>query len=296
VGSVLFTHVGLDCLTSYGTQIFWPFSRTPVIVGSVFIIDPLYTLPLAGGLLLGLRWSPSARARRLANYAGLALSSAYLGLTLLNKAHVEDTFATALENQGHPTERVFTKPTPFNNLLWTGISEGADGFYVGFYSLLDDDPSISFRYVPKRHHLLGDAAGDPAVERLRWFSRGYFIVRRAPDGTLTVQDLRFGRNDLGLTRDGAYMFTFDLRRNEDGIVTNFAQRRPETNVDWALLRRFVNRIRGQDVREPTASDSVKARTRNELVKGPLSPPVSVDSLPVRDEVEAISVEQIYSFL
>jgi len=290
VGTVLFTHVGLDCLTSYGTQVFWPFSRTPMIVGSIFIIDPLYTLPLAGGVLLGLRWSPSARARRLANYAGLALSSAYLGVTLLNKAHVENTFATALENQGRPTERVFTKPTPFNNLLWTGISEGADGFYVGFYSLLDDDGAISFRYVPKRHHLLGDATDDPAVERLRWFSRGYFIVRRADDGTLTVQDLRFGRNDLGLTRDGTYMFTFELRRNEDGVVTNFAQRRPEPTVDWALLRRFVHRIRGHAVREPTASDSVKARTRNEVVKGPPLSPIAVDSLPVHNEIEAIFVE------
>jgi len=259
VGSVLLTHIGLDCLTSYGTQIFWPFSRTPVIIGSVFIIDPLYTLPLAAGLLLSFLWSPSARARRIANYTGLAVSSAYLALTLFNKVHVERTFATALDQQGHPTERVFTKPTPFNNLLWTGISEGEDGFYVGFYSLLDDDSTIAFRYVPKRHDLLNDAADDPAVERLRWFSRGYFIVRRSPDGTLTVQDLRFGRNDLGLTRDGQYMFTFELERDEEGIVTNFAQRRPATNLDWALLQRFVDRIRGHAVRKPATSDSNKPR-------------------------------------
>jgi len=249
VGAVLLTHIGLDCLTSYGTQIFWPFTRTPVIVGSIFIIDPLYTLPLATGLLLALRWTPSARRRRLANYAGLAVSSAYLVLTLVNKLYMETAFTTALENQGHPTERVFTKPTPFNNLLWTGISEAEDGFYVGFYSLLDDDTAIRFRYLPKRHDLLGDAANDPAVERLRWFSRGYFIVRQPPDGPLTIQDLRFGRSDLGLTRDGEYMFTFRLRRNAKGVVTNFSQDRPETTVDWALLRRFVDRIQGQPVRE-----------------------------------------------
>jgi len=247
VGSVLLTHVGLDCLTSYGTQIFWPFSRTPVIIGSVFIIDPLYTLPLATGLLTGFWWAPSARARRWANYAGLAVSSAYLCLTLVNKAHVEHTFTAALENQDLPSERLFTKPTPFNNLLWTGISEAENGFYVGFYSLLDDDSSVAFRYVQKRHDLLGDAADDPAVERLRWFSRGYFIVRRGPNGTLTVQDLRFGRNDLGLTRHGEYMFTFELYRNNEGVVTNFTQRRPETTIDWPLICRFVRRIQGQSV-------------------------------------------------
>ncbi|MFB6271748.1 MAG: metal-dependent hydrolase, partial [Salinibacter sp.] len=51
VGAALVTHVGLDCLTTYGTQIFWPFSTYPVIYGTIFIIDPLYTIPLAAGLL-----------------------------------------------------------------------------------------------------------------------------------------------------------------------------------------------------------------------------------------------------
>ena len=254
VASVLLTHIGLDCLTTYGTQIFWPFARTPVIIGSVFIIDPLYTVPLAAGLLVALRWSPSDRARRLANYAGLAVSSAYLALTLVNKAYVEYVFSDALEQQGHPTE-VYTKPTAFNNLLWTGIAEGEDGFYVGYYSLLDDDAAIDFRYVPKKHHLLGDAADSPFVDRLRWFSRGYFTVRRGPDGTLTVQDLRFGRNDLGLTPSGKYIFTFHLTRNEAGRITGFTQRRPKMKVDWALLRRFVARIGGRPLSSETPSAS-----------------------------------------
>jgi inner membrane protein len=243
VGSVLLTHIGLDCLTTYGTQVFWPFTRTPVIIGSVFIIDPLYTVPLAAGLLVGLRWAPSARARRLANAAGLAVSTAYLALTLVNKMYVEHVFGRALERQGHPTT-VYTKPTAFNNLLWSGIAEGPDGFYVGYYSLLDPNTAIDFRYVPKRHDLLGSAADSPYVERLRWFSRGYFTVRRAPDGTLTIQDLRFGRNDLGLTPSGTYIFTFHLTRNDEGEIVGFAQRRPEMKVDWPLLRRFVARIGG----------------------------------------------------
>jgi inner membrane protein len=252
VSSVLLTHIGLDCLTTYGTQVFWPFTRTPVIIGSVFIIDPLYTVPLAAGLLVGLRWAPSAQARRLANYAGLAVSSAYLALTLVNKAYVEHVFTRALERQGHPT-MVYTKPTAFNNLLWSGIAEGEDGFYVGYYSLLDDDTAIDFRYVPKRHDLLGDAADNPFVDRLRWFSRGYFTVRRTADGTLTVQDLRFGRNDLGLTPSGKYIFTFHLIRDDEGEIVGFTQRRPEMAVDWPLLRRFVARIGGRPVPAGSAS-------------------------------------------
>jgi inner membrane protein len=264
VGGVLFTHIGLDCLTTYGTQIFWPFTRTPVIIGSVFIIDPLYTVPLAAGLLIGFRWAPTARARRVANYVGLTLSSAYLLLTLANKAYVEFVFQDALQAQGLPTERVFTKPTAFNNLLWTAVAEDEDGFHVGFYSLLDEDHSVDFRYVPKRHDLLGDAADSPFVERLRWFSRGYFIVREPEPGTLTVQDLRFGRSDLGLTRDGKYIFTFVLDRTDDGTVTGFQQRRPDMKVRWPLLRRFVARIGGR----PLCLDATQsAPGRNNSVNG-----------------------------
>jgi len=248
IGSVLLTHIGLDCLTTYGTQVFWPVSRTPVIIGTVFIIDPLYTVPLAAGLLVGLRWAPAAPYRRWANYVGLALSSAYLLFTLANKAYVNAVFDTALAEQNLPTERVFTKPTAFNNLLWVAIAEDEEAFHVGYYSLLDPDGTVDFRYVPKKHHLLGDAAESPFVERLRWFSRGYFIARTTPDGRLTVQDLRFGRSDLGLTDSGKYIFTFVLERNDEGTITGFRQERPDVEVRWALLRRFIERIGGHPVR------------------------------------------------
>ncbi len=56
---VLATHPLLDAFTSYGTQLFWPFTPTPTARSTVFIIDPLYTAPLLvaviGGLLHGLR-------------------------------------------------------------------------------------------------------------------------------------------------------------------------------------------------------------------------------------------------
>jgi inner membrane protein len=247
VGAVLLTHIGLDCLTSYGTQVFWPFSRTPIILGTIFIIDPLYTVPLAAGLLAALWWDPSARARRWANYAGLALSSAYLLVTIANKRHVEQVFQTSLQSQNLPAERVFTKPTAFNNLLWMAIVSGEDGFYVGYYSLLDDDQQVTFRYVPQKKKLLGDAISNPFVERIQWFSRGYYVVRRAPDGSLTMQDLRFGRTDMGLTPSGKYIFTFRLTRNSDGRIDGFQQERPAMRVTRPLLNRFVNRVQGYDI-------------------------------------------------
>lgn len=50
-GLILVTHPLLDAFTTYGTQLFWPLGD-PVALNSIFIIDPLYTLPLLAGCLV----------------------------------------------------------------------------------------------------------------------------------------------------------------------------------------------------------------------------------------------------
>lgn len=244
VGLVLGTHVLLDCLTAYGTQVFYPFSTYPVIFGTIFIIDPLYTVPLAGGLLAALCFSPTDRRRTWATYLGLGLSTGYLLFTIGNKLYVTATFKDALAAQDIHYERLFTKPMPLNNVLWTVIAEDSTGFWIGYYSLLDETDAVEFQHIPKRHPLLGDARNSPAVNRLRWFSRGYFTVRQSGD-TLFVHDLRFGRTDLGLTNDGRYLFTFRLTRSSDGRVTGFRQVQPAIDISPALLRRYLARVSGQ---------------------------------------------------
>ncbi|MEF8816554.1 MAG: metal-dependent hydrolase [Salinibacter sp.] len=252
------THIGLDCLTTYGTQVFWPFSTYPILHGAIFIIDPLYTVPLAAGLLVSLRWPPTAASRRWANYAGLAVSSGYLLFTVLNKAYVTRVFDEALSETAPQYERIFTTPTPFNNLLWQGIAEAEDGYYVGAYSLLDPDASVDFRYIPTQHDLLGDQWDNPVVKEVRRFSRGYFIVRRDDDGSLLIHDLRFGRTDVGLTDDGEYLFTYRLQRDAGGSVVGIARSEPAVDLNAALLRRFFARIQGSP-----ASHSRQSGTRSD---------------------------------
>jgi inner membrane protein len=85
----LVTHPLLDAMTVYGTQLALPFSNHPYGVGSVFIIDPLYTVPL----LVGGMWALVSRGARrglAANAVGLAISTAYLGWTFAAQQHVEN--------------------------------------------------------------------------------------------------------------------------------------------------------------------------------------------------------------
>ena len=54
----LTTHPILDSFTVYGTQLFWPLQDplqiTPISIASIFIIDPLYTLPMLIAMIIGL--------------------------------------------------------------------------------------------------------------------------------------------------------------------------------------------------------------------------------------------------
>lgn len=50
----LLTHVFLDIFTSWGTQIFWPLPDR-VALKTIFVIDPLYTIPLLISLIFAWR-------------------------------------------------------------------------------------------------------------------------------------------------------------------------------------------------------------------------------------------------
>lgn len=204
----IFTHALLDCFTGYGTQLFSPFSQYPVAFSAIFVIDPLYTLPLAGGLIAALCQRRPHWRRRL-NALGLGLSTAYLLATTAICLHVRSTFAHALSDQGIAYEHLHVAPTPFNAVLWSGLAGEDDHLWAGLYSLLDDDSAIRFRRIERDTQLIAPQRTDPPVQRLLWFSRGYYRVEHRADA-LYFYDLRFGRSDFYLDSTGEYFFAFRL--------------------------------------------------------------------------------------
>lgn len=195
----LVTHPLLDAMTVYGTQLALPFSDWPFAVGSVFIIDPLYTLPL----LAGAGWAQASRGspRGLqANAAGLLLSTAYLAWGAAAQAHVERVARGALAAQGISAEHVLVTPTAFNSVLWRVVAMDGPHYHEGFYSLLDARPQITFDRF-ERGTALGPALHPiDGVQRIAAFSKGFYKLH-ADGGRLFVTDLRMGQ-------EPHYIFTF----------------------------------------------------------------------------------------
>ena len=204
VWTVLVTHALLDAMTVYGTQLALPFSDYPFGVGSVFIIDPLYTLPLLAGIAIALRGGPSAQRW---NVVGLVLSTLYLGWSVLAQQHVagvvRETLA-ARDGDAARSARILVTPAPFNTLLWRVVVMHEDRYEEGFRSLLDRAPTMRFDAFPNGHALHDAAAGLPAVQRMARFTHGFFRLADV-DGRITVTDLRMGQEPW-------YSFSFVVAR------------------------------------------------------------------------------------
>ena len=204
----LVTHPLLDTMTVYGTQLLQPFSDHPFAVGSIFIIDPLYTVPLLVGLgvalarrrFAGLRW----------NAGGLALSTAYLAWSALAQWHVQAVVGEQLAARGTPHGPVLVTPTPFNTLLWRIVVMRDGGYEEGFHSLLDGRRPVRLEAFANDPALFDELKALPAVQRMAWFSRGFFKVHEE-DGVAYITDLRMGQ-------EPAYSFNFSVARRGSAFV------------------------------------------------------------------------------
>lgn len=134
----LFTHPLLDTFTIYGTQLLQPFSEYPFGIGSMFIIDPLYTLPLLFGVIAALSMKQLARLRW--NAAALGLSCAYLAWSVTAQAYVE----RIVRAQVGEYAQFFATPTPLNTIAWRVVVKRGDSYSEGFYSFFDQGQKIDF--------------------------------------------------------------------------------------------------------------------------------------------------------
>lgn len=187
----LITHVLLDCLTVYGTQILWPLATPPVMWSTIFIIDPIYSLPLVGGVLTALVYSRKRSRGHMVNAICLALTTLYLAWSVGAKLHVDSIVKQSLSGQGIAYERFLTVPAPFNTVLWRVVVMDDEGYYEGFYSLLDHNKTIGFTHYPSKANLLETIEDHWPVKRLQWFTHGFYSVRELNE-TVVISDLRMG--------------------------------------------------------------------------------------------------------
>jgi inner membrane protein len=190
ISLTLTTHTLLDAHTAYGTQLWWPFNPPPTAWATLFIIDPVYSLPLLVAALAVFFW-PSSHMTRRWLATGLVLSTAYVAWSWTAREIVLSNARRSLSEMGilHPS--VFVTPSPFNTLLWRVIAVHEDQYFEGFDSIATNDGLIEFSSHPRGSAQLKSNQEIPAVERLSWFANG-FVRAEVEQDKLIITDLRMG--------------------------------------------------------------------------------------------------------
>jgi len=184
------THGLLDACTSYGTQLFWPFSDTRIAWNSVSIVDPLFTLPVIVLIV-------ASAIRKKPVYARIAFVYAviFLAAGLIQKTRAEQSLYELAESRGHQVERMQVKPTFANRHVWKIIYESGDRYYVDAVRLLLEPTIIegdSIRKLDVKRDfpwLPEDSQHARDIERFRWFSDDFVAVDK--DNPSLIFDVRY---------------------------------------------------------------------------------------------------------
>jgi inner membrane protein len=238
----LFTHPLLDLMTVYGTQVFQPFTDEAYGLGSIFIIDPLYTLPLLLGLAMALRW-PSRALGLAGNRWALAWSTAYLVWRALAQAWVLQHARVSLAAQGLPAAQVMVTPAPFQTVLWRVVVVDGVRFHEGYYSFFDGGRALRLTPYDRGGDLLARHADHPQVQRMARFSDGFFKLHEQA-GDLFLSDLRMGQQPY-------YVFTFNLGAPSAQPLPAARNQGVRGDVGEGL-RWLGRRMRGEDLQAPGA--------------------------------------------
>lgn len=241
----IFTHPLLDCLTTYGTQLFLPFSDYRVSISSVFVLDFFYTVPFLASIVALMFFSRQSPKRRLLNQLGMVVSSIYLVLGLSFKYVAQNKMESSLAEQRIPYSRGFTSPTPLNIILWSGVFESDSSFYICNYSLLDEAGPVEFWEYQKADHLIEPIANEYGVNRLKWFSDDYYTATQSGD-TLNFYTLKFGRHKFDSeSPDGSFAFYFKIYKDSSGNVTGYENfREMESENIGEMLGQLKCRVMG----------------------------------------------------
>lgn len=226
------THALLDAMTIYGTRLLWPLWPEPFAVGSIFIIDALYTLPLLVAMIWALclaRWS-----RRIGAVValGLAISTAYQGWAFAAQQIVMARAQTMLDQAGIAPLQLLAIPTPFNSYLWRVIAL-QDTQYLNIYMPVFGAAGQVTTYVhPRGMEMAKCLANNSAFGKLAWFSRGYFRL------DLRQNEVVFSDLRMGLTPNYAFQYAIAAAR-PDGMQPIPPRRLggprgSRADVDWLL--------------------------------------------------------------
>ena len=227
------THSLADFFTVYGTQIFWPLTNYPFTHSILFIVDPIYTIPLLVAVISALLMRDRSRAVKI-NAVMLGFSTLYLVWSTGAKSVIDNRVKKALSINRISAEVYESTPAPLNTLLWRGVAVDDDQYFEIWASVFDDVDKIQIQGFPRNEELISAIVDHPKIERLRWFTKGRYKVWRLDD-QIIISDIR-------MVFEGAYVFNFEVGLQTDNQTSIGSFQQIQQRLDLGGLKFVWARI------------------------------------------------------
>ena len=168
------THGLLDACTSYGTQLFWPFSNERVTWNNISIVDPLFTIPVVILVVIAIKTK-----KKIFSFFSIGWIIFYLSLGFIQYERALLAAVELAQVRGHSPERLTLKPSFGNLILWKSIYQHKETFYVDAIRTAQSSTwctGESIRVFDYQYHLPDlekESQQKKDIERFRWFSQDY---------------------------------------------------------------------------------------------------------------------------
>ncbi|GAK56555.1 membrane-bound metal-dependent hydrolase [Candidatus Vecturithrix granuli] len=185
-------HIFLDLITSYGTQIFFPFTNARYAVTSVFIIDPIYTLVM---LFCMYRSAKYLKTRKTLALLGLAWVFIYPAFNLGVRYGLEYYLEQRFVREGVAFNAFDVSTDVLSPFFWKVIVDQGDAYQLGGVNVFKLRQPLTFtRYEKADNNLFREFGQISSLfATYHWFF-DFPIMRTEQiekETLITFGDLRF---------------------------------------------------------------------------------------------------------
>ena len=231
------THGLLDACTSYGTQLFWPFSNERVSWNNISIVDPLFTIPIL--ILLGVAIKTK---KKIFSFFGIGWIIFYLSIGFVQYERALSAAIELASKRGHSAERLTLKPSFGNLILWKSIYKYKETFYVDAIRTAQSSTwclGETIRVFDYKYHLPDldkESQQKKDIERFRWFSQDYLGYDKEKN---IVTDVRYSM----IPNQIAPMWGLSI--DEERGINDHATWWTSRNLDQSQRDLFINMLKGK---------------------------------------------------
>ena len=232
------THGLLDSCTSYGTQLFWPFSNERVTWNNISIVDPLFTIPVLILVVIAIKTK-----KKIFSFFSIGWIIFYLSLGFIQYERALLAAVELAQVRGHSPERLTLKPSFGNLILWKSIYQHKETFYVDAIRAAQSSSwctGESIRVFDYQYHLPNlekESQQKKDIERFRWFSQDYLGYDKERN---IVTDVRYSM----IPNQIAPMW--GLKIDEQRGINDHAIWWTSRSLDQSQIDLFKNMLKGRN--------------------------------------------------